>query len=139
MITLKRFAYNLFQVNTYVLHDETKECIIIDAGMDGPMEENEISGYIESLQLKPVFAVLTGLYLYVVVYLVKKRDLGGRSKFFGNLLFAFAIIQGLAGGVTILTLAPLYMQITHLLLADIFWITLVLFSLESVTEPARRS
>lgn len=89
--------------------------------------------------IHPVFAVLTGLYLYVVVFLVKKRDLGGRSKFFGNLLFAFAIMQGLAGGVTILTLAPLYMQIIHLLLADIFWITLVLFSLESVTVPARRS
>jgi len=25
MITVKRFPYNLFQVNTFVLHDETKE------------------------------------------------------------------------------------------------------------------
>ena len=89
--------------------------------------------------IHPVFAVLTGLYLYFVVLTVKKRELGGRATFLGNLLFALAIMQGLAGGITILTLAPLYMQIIHLLLADVFWITLVLFSAESITEPARRS
>lgn len=63
MITVKRFSYNLFQVNTYVLHDETKECIIIDAGMEGPMEENEISSYIESLSLKPVLLVNTHAHI----------------------------------------------------------------------------
>jgi len=63
MITVKRFPYNLFQVNTFVLHDETKECIIIDAGMDGPMEENELSNYIESLDLKPVLLVLTHAHI----------------------------------------------------------------------------
>jgi heme A synthase len=89
--------------------------------------------------IHPVFAVLTGSYLYFVVLTVKKRELGGRATFLGNLLFALAIMQGLAGGITILTLAPLYMQIIHLLLADVFWITLVLFSAESITEPARRS
>lgn len=59
MITLKRFPYNPFQVNTYILHDESNECIIIDAGMDGTMEENEIVNYIESSKLKPVLLVLT--------------------------------------------------------------------------------
>lgn len=63
MITIKRFSYNPFQVNTYVLHDETNECIIIDAGMDGPMEENEISNYIESLNLKPVLLVNTHAHI----------------------------------------------------------------------------
>ena len=63
MITVKRFAYNPFQVNTYVLHDETNECIIIDPGMDGPMEENELIGYIESLNLKPVMLVNTHTHI----------------------------------------------------------------------------
>ncbi len=59
MITIKRFAFNSFQVNTFVLHDETKECIIIDAGMDDAMQENEITHYIESNHLKPVQLVNT--------------------------------------------------------------------------------
>ena len=49
MITIKRFSYNAFQVNTYVLSDESGECIIIDPGMESSEEENEITAYIESL------------------------------------------------------------------------------------------
>jgi hydroxyacylglutathione hydrolase len=30
MIRIKVFVFNPFQENTYVLHDETNECIIID-------------------------------------------------------------------------------------------------------------
>lgn len=63
MITLKRFSYNLFQVNTYVLHDETNECIIIDAGMEGKMEEKEIVSYIEENKLKPVLLVNTHAHI----------------------------------------------------------------------------
>jgi glyoxylase-like metal-dependent hydrolase (beta-lactamase superfamily II) len=59
MITIKRFTYNAFQVNTYVLHDETGECIILDPGMDSPEEENEITSYIEENNLKPVLLVNT--------------------------------------------------------------------------------
>ncbi len=40
MITLKRFAFNPFQVNTYILSDESGECVIIDAGMQDNQEEN---------------------------------------------------------------------------------------------------
>jgi len=59
MIKIKRFSYNLFQTNTYVLYDETNECIIIDAGMEGPMEEKEIENYITANHLKPVLLVNT--------------------------------------------------------------------------------
>lgn len=59
MINVKQFSYNLFQVNTYILYDETKECIIIDAGMEGRMEEKEMLNYIETNQLKPVLLVNT--------------------------------------------------------------------------------
>jgi len=44
-----------------------------------------------------------------------------------------------AGGITVLTLAPMVMQIVHLLLADVFWISLVLFSLEVYNAPRRTS
>ncbi len=33
MIKIQRFPFNDFQVNTYVVYDETNECIIVDPGM----------------------------------------------------------------------------------------------------------
>ena len=32
MITIKTFAFNLLQENTYVVSDDTNECVIIDCG-----------------------------------------------------------------------------------------------------------
>jgi hydroxyacylglutathione hydrolase len=63
MITIKQFTYNAFQVNTYILHDATLECIIIDAGMESKVEENEIIDYIESKKLKPVLLVNTHTHI----------------------------------------------------------------------------
>ena len=54
MIDIQRFAFNPFQVNTYILWDETKECAIIDAGCYGQAEHDEITGFIEENGLKPV-------------------------------------------------------------------------------------
>ena len=59
MITLKRFTFNPFQVNTYLLYDESGECIIIDAAMDGSSEEAEIAEYIKDHNLIPVMLLLT--------------------------------------------------------------------------------
>ena len=54
MIEIHRFAFNPFQVNTYILWDDTKECAIIDAGCYGEAENNEITGFIREKGLKPV-------------------------------------------------------------------------------------
>lgn len=63
MITIKRFPFNPFQMNTYVLSDETGECAIIDAGMDGPAEEEELTTYISENGLKPVLLVNTHTHI----------------------------------------------------------------------------
>jgi len=67
MITLKRFAFNPFQVNTYVLSDETGMCIIIDPGMQGVAEEKEIAEYITTNKLKPVMLLLTHAHIDHIV------------------------------------------------------------------------
>ena len=59
MITVKIIVSNPFQENTIVLSDQTKECIIIDAGGYTPQENKALSDYIESNGLKPVMAVNT--------------------------------------------------------------------------------
>ncbi|RLD45752.1 MAG: MBL fold metallo-hydrolase [Bacteroidetes bacterium] len=67
MITVKQFAFNPFQVNTYVLSDETKECIIIDPGMQGKLEEDELTDYIDANGLKPVLLLNTHAHIDHIV------------------------------------------------------------------------
>lgn len=54
MIQVKKFVFNSFQVNTYLLYDETRECIIIDAACADTEEEDELLNFIEYHQLRPV-------------------------------------------------------------------------------------
>lgn len=54
MIEIKIFEVNPFQENTYLLYDESKECVIIDAGIYSEAEKKEISDFIAQKGLKPV-------------------------------------------------------------------------------------
>jgi hydroxyacylglutathione hydrolase len=54
MVTIKNFSFNPFYENTYVLSDETGECVIIDPGCHISEEEEELKSYIETNNLKPV-------------------------------------------------------------------------------------
>jgi len=59
MIEIKKMTFNPFQENTYVLFDETKECIIIDPGCYEKNEDETLKRFIESKGLKPVKLVNT--------------------------------------------------------------------------------
>lgn len=54
MITIKTFSFNALQENTYVLYDETKECVIIDPGCYNKEERDELKSYITNTKLQPV-------------------------------------------------------------------------------------
>ncbi|HLG02457.1 MAG TPA: MBL fold metallo-hydrolase [Bacteroidia bacterium] len=54
MITIKTFTFNPFYENTYVLSDETGECVIIDPGCHIAEEEKELEAYITENKLRPV-------------------------------------------------------------------------------------
>jgi len=53
------FVFGYFQENTYVVWDESKECIIIDPGNSTPYEDKILFNFIEQNQLKPVRLLLT--------------------------------------------------------------------------------
>ena len=59
MIQIKKFTFNPLQENTYVLSDETGDCIIIDAGCYFDYEREELTGFIEKEKLNPVFLANT--------------------------------------------------------------------------------
>ncbi len=74
----------------------------------------------------PFIAVGFGLY---VIMLAAYYGLGNSPvKRWAQALIALVVIQLLAGALNVLLLAPLWMQLVHLLLADAVWITLVVFS-----------
>ena len=78
MLNIKTFTVNAFQVNSYVLWDETGECVIIDPGMQSSSEEDEISNFIESKGLKPVKLLLTHAHIDHIAgcnYISEKYDL----------------------------------------------------------------
>ncbi|MBQ2141898.1 MAG: MBL fold metallo-hydrolase, partial [Alistipes sp.] len=56
---IKRLVFNPFRENTYVAWDDTKECIIIDAGNMVAGENRILKEFIEAHGLKPVMAVNT--------------------------------------------------------------------------------
>ncbi|NNE26202.1 MAG: MBL fold metallo-hydrolase [Saprospiraceae bacterium] len=60
---VKYFTFNDFQENTYVLYDDTKECVIIDPGCNTEAERQELVDYIESAGLKPVKLVNTHCHI----------------------------------------------------------------------------
>ncbi len=63
MINLKQFTFNPYQENTYVLFDETAECVIIDPGMYEGKEQNELVNFISERGLKPVLLLNTHCHI----------------------------------------------------------------------------
>lgn len=59
MIQIKKFEFNAFQVNTILLYDETKECIIIDAACYDDSERKELVEFIKTHELKLIKQVNT--------------------------------------------------------------------------------
>ena len=56
---IKRVVFNPFRENTYLVWDDTKECIIVDAGNMVEGENKILEEMISSRGLKPVMAVNT--------------------------------------------------------------------------------
>lgn len=59
MVNVKTFVCNLLAENTYIVSDETKECVIIDCGAYYDEERSAITRYIDGNSLKPVHLIST--------------------------------------------------------------------------------
>lgn len=92
----------------------------------------------------PAIAILVCTYLFLFSgSMISKRD-DLLIQRFGRLLQSLILVQLMAGFINLVLLAPVWMQILHLLLSDVLWITLVLFSAtllqpdQAVAEDAER-
>src|SRR5210317_129817 len=67
MISIKKFVFNPFQVNTYVLYDQSRECVIIDPGCSDGVESLQLMDFIKEEGLKPVRVLLTHTHIDHVI------------------------------------------------------------------------
>lgn len=84
----------------------------------------------------PVISIATGLYLAVIAVLCMRPHQPQhvqRAARWTVLIFA---IQMACGFLNLLMLAPIWMQLIHLLLADAFWISLVFLTAAALSAPA---
>ena len=62
-MTIKTFTFNPFQENTYIIHDETNEAVIIDAGCLNDGEKRVLKHYFEENNLTLKRLINTHLHL----------------------------------------------------------------------------
>lgn len=75
MLKIQSFVFNPFQENTYVLYDETHECVIIDPGCYEPAENHELESFIAETKLRVKHLLNTHCHIDHVLgnYFVKER------------------------------------------------------------------
>ena len=79
--------------------------------------------------LHPITAILTSVFLiFLTGWLAKERENDKKVSRWSNILSILVLVQIAFGSATLLMLAPIIMQLGHLLLADMVWISYVLFS-----------
>jgi len=63
MLTIKTFTFNPYQENTYLLYNESGNAIIIDPGMYGEQDQQELLAFIASNNLKPTLLLNTHCHI----------------------------------------------------------------------------
>ncbi len=79
MTLVAKFTFNPFQENTYVVYDDSNECVIFDPGCFTEEEKNLLSTFISANKLKPVRLINTHCHLDHVFgnkYVSEKYNLG---------------------------------------------------------------
>ena len=62
-MNVKSFTFNPFQENTYIVYDDTKECIIIDPGCYTNSERKELNDFINEKNLIPIKLINTHCHI----------------------------------------------------------------------------
>jgi heme A synthase len=84
----------------------------------------------------PSMAAAVGIYLFLATLLIRRRSGGPKAEMISNGLFGLYGAQFVIGIINVALLAPVWMQIIHLLVSCLIWITFVLFSSEVLSNPA---
>jgi len=104
MIQISTFAFNSFGVNTYLLYDETNECLIIDPASQYTQEEQELSDFIEANRLKPVRMINTHAHIDHILgntFVCEKYNLKPEAHIAGLKFYEIAPASGSVFGISV--------------------------------------
>jgi heme A synthase len=98
------------------------------------------SHFLERLRvLHPMLAVFTAVAIVRGGWLLTRRRSSELTRRLSKITNALVITQLLAGVTNFALRAPTWMQLIHLLLADLVWISLVIFCAAALAEPRAAS
>jgi heme A synthase len=98
--------------------------------------ESATATFLERLRIvHPVVAIATALYVVLAGSVVRRLRPGPMTARLSRRLVALFVAQLLVGAFNVALLAPVWMQIVHLLVADVVWITLVCATAAALAEP----
>jgi cytochrome c oxidase assembly protein subunit 15/protoheme IX farnesyltransferase len=85
----------------------------------------------------PAVAILAAAYLISICVPYLRRSEGDTARTAAARVLSLVLFQLAAGAVNIGLLAPIWMQLVHLFIADVLWIALVLLVLEAQVQASR--
>ncbi|HEX4809707.1 MAG TPA: COX15/CtaA family protein [Bryobacteraceae bacterium] len=107
----------------------------LTAGMQQDFS-NASSMLLRLRMVHPVIAILGAAYLlWAAVGTLQSGSSSGPSRTAATRVLTVTLLQVFIGTLNIALLAPVWMQLIHLLMADALWITVLLIVLESASAP----
>jgi len=83
----------------------------------------------------PLLAVLVGIVLVAIAWVVMNRRPDPATQRWGRLLIGIFALELVLGVINVALKAPVWMQILHLLAADLLWIALILLTASAFAQP----
>lgn len=109
MITIKSFPFNLFGTNTYILSDETGDCVIIDPACSNSSEQEVLTNYISQKGLHPIAQLITHYHIDHILgieFVKNQYGIGATAHEGGQKLWEHAPKGGTVYGLSIDRIIP---------------------------------
>ena len=108
------------------------DTLVLGGGLD-PLEHPVVASLVGLRVYHPVlaFVAMAGVGLAVLA----SREAGPRVVQTGMAVLGFFLLQMGIGAVNVALLAPVWLQVIHLLVTDLIWIGLVIFAAEALAAP----
>jgi heme A synthase len=111
------------------------DTLTLGAGIS-PDDSPLVATLVELRVSHPLIALGVGGLLALAAWMARRARSDGQSVRLTNLLGALYGLQLLAGTVNVVLKAPVAMQLIHLLISDLIWITLVVLAAAVLARPA---
>jgi heme A synthase len=86
--------------------------------------------------IHPILAVGVALYVVALAWAIVRRRSGREVELLAAALTGLFLLQLALGALNVALLAPVWMQLVHLLMADLVWIALTLLAAAVLAQPA---